>query len=288
VLFRSHAGFKALLFLCSGVFIHACGGNDMFEIGRRGGRHLKIPMICMIIAAAALSGIPPFSGFFSKELILAALAGQPNPIWLAAGLMGAFLTTYYTFRLIFIILLPRGEAQAHAAGHHAAAGYWVMAAPLVILAAVTGVLGFGEQTLGRFLLQGFPGPVPGAGHDTWLPFAALGLAAAAVGLAWFEFGRRGADQVGFVERVAPLRELFSRRWYIDDAYRWLLDNVLYRVFSALCAKNDRNVIDGAVDGLGGALAAAGRILAMVHTGSIQVRLLVVSVVVVLLGLYYFV
>jgi NADH:ubiquinone oxidoreductase subunit 5 (subunit L)/multisubunit Na+/H+ antiporter MnhA subunit len=94
--------------------------------------------------------------------------------------------------------------------------------------------------------------------------------------------------VGFVERVAPLRELFSRRWYIDDAYRWLLDNVLYRVFSALCAKNDRNVIDGAVDGLGGAIAAAGRILAVVHTGSIQVRLLVVSVVVVLLGLYYFV
>ncbi|HSO60064.1 MAG TPA: NADH-quinone oxidoreductase subunit L, partial [Desulfobacterales bacterium] len=69
----THAGFKALLFLCAGVFIHACGGNDMFEIGRRGGRRLKIPMICMIVAAAALSGIPPFSGFFSKELILAAL-----------------------------------------------------------------------------------------------------------------------------------------------------------------------------------------------------------------------
>ena len=63
----THAGFKALLFLCSGVFIHACDGNDMFEIGRRGGRHLKIPMVCMLVAAAALSGIPPFSGFFSKE-----------------------------------------------------------------------------------------------------------------------------------------------------------------------------------------------------------------------------
>jgi NADH-quinone oxidoreductase subunit L len=284
----THAGFKALLFLCAGVFIHACGGNDMFAIGRRGGRHLKIPMICMIIAAAALSGIPPFSGFFSKELILAALAGRPNPIWLTAGLLGAFLTTYYTFRLIFIILFPRGEAQthdAHAGGQHSAAGYRVMAAPLILLAAVTGVLGFGEHAFGRFLLQGFPGPLP---DHAWLPFAALGATAAAVGLAWFEFGRRGADQVGFVERVTPLRELFSRRWYIDDAYRWLLDNVLYRVFSALCAKNDRNVIDGAVDGLGGALAAAGRILAVLHTGSIQFRLLVVSVVVVLLGLYYFV
>ena len=287
----THAGFKALLFLCAGVFIHACGENDMFEIGRRGGRHLKIPMICMIVGAAALSGIPPFSGFFSKELILAALAGRSNPIWLAAGLLGAFLTTYYTFRLIFIILFPRGEAQAHDApadGHHSEAGYRVMAAPLIVLAAVTLVLGFSEHAVGRFLLQGFPGPAPGAGHHAWLPFAALGLAAAAVGLAWFEFGRRGADQVGFVERVAPLRELFSRRWYIDDAYRWLLDNVLYRVFSALCAKNDQNVIDGAVDGRGGSMASAGRILAALHTGSIQFRLLVVSVVVVLLGLYYFV
>jgi hypothetical protein len=64
--------------------------------------------------------------------------------------------------------------------------------------------------------------------------------------------------------------------------------VLYRVFSAFCAKNDQKVIDGAVDGLGGAMAAAGRILAVLHTGSVQFRLLVVSVVVVLLGLYYFV
>jgi NADH:ubiquinone oxidoreductase subunit 5 (subunit L)/multisubunit Na+/H+ antiporter MnhA subunit len=75
--------------------------------------------------------------------------------------------------------------------------------------------------------------------------------------------------VGFVERVAPLRELFSRRWYIDDAYRWLLDNVLYRVFSALCTKNDQKVVDGVVDGLGRAMAAAGRILAVLHTGSVQ-------------------
>ena len=287
----THAGFKALLFLCAGVFIHAYGGNDMFEIGRRGGRRLKTPMICMTVAAAALSGIPPFSGFFSKELILAALAGRPNPIWLAAGLLGAFLTAYYTFRLIFIILFPRGEAQghdAHADGHHSAAGYRVMTAPLIVLAAATGLLGFGEHAFGRFLLLGFPGLAPAAGHHAWLPFAAIGAVAGAVGLAWFEFGRRGADQVGFVERVAPLRELFSRRWYIDDAYRWLLDNVLYRVFSALCAQNDRKVIDGAVDGLGGATAAVGRVLAVLHTGSIQFRLLVVSVVVVLLGLYYFV
>ena len=102
----THAAFKALLFLCSGVFIHAFHTNDMYDIGRHGGRRLKAPMICIVIAAAALSGIPPFSGFFSKELVLGALADLPNPLWLVAGLLGAFLTTYYTFRLIFIILFP--------------------------------------------------------------------------------------------------------------------------------------------------------------------------------------
>jgi len=81
----------------------------VYEISRRGGRRLKTPMACLVIAAAALSGLPPLSGFFSKEAILGALAGIENPVWLAAGLLGVFLTAYYAFRLIFIILFPRGE-----------------------------------------------------------------------------------------------------------------------------------------------------------------------------------
>ena len=60
----------------------------MFDIGRQGGRRLKIPAICTIIAAAALAGLPPLSGFFSKEVILGALADMGNPLWLAAGLLG--------------------------------------------------------------------------------------------------------------------------------------------------------------------------------------------------------
>ena len=72
----THAGFKALLFLCAGVFIHHCGSNDLFVIARAGGRRRKTAMICTIIGAAALAGLPPLSGFFSKELIMAALAGR--------------------------------------------------------------------------------------------------------------------------------------------------------------------------------------------------------------------
>jgi NADH-quinone oxidoreductase subunit L len=285
----THAGFKALLFLCSGVFIHAFHTNDMFEIGRGGGRRLRVPTVCMVVAAAALSGIPPFSGFFSKEMVLGGLAGLSNPIWVAAGLLGAFLTTYYTFRLVFVILIPQAIEPAHAGGHgaHADHGYLPMAVPLVVLAAVTTVLGFGEHALSRFLYAPVGGPTEALPHH-WLPYTAIALTVAAVALAWSEFGRRGAAQVGFVERVPALRELFANRWYIDRAYRWLLDHVVYDVFSRLCARNDQKVIDGAVDGLAESTAAAGGRMSLLHTGMVQYRLMVVFVSLVCLAFYFFV
>ncbi len=287
----AHAAFKALLFLCSGVFIHAFHSNDMYAIGRQGGRRLRVPMACLVIAAAALSGIPPFSGFFSKELILGALADLPNPLWVAAGLLGAFLTTYYTFRLIFIILFPakNGPETVHSQeiNHSRNGGYQAMVWPLMVLAGVTVFLGFGESEIAQFLSSP-SGTKPGAYHHAWLPYAALGLGAAAVLLSWLEFGRRGAAQVGFVDRIEPLHALFSSRWYIDRTYRWLLDHVVYRVFSRLCARNDQKVIDGAVDGLGHATAAAGGLMSILHTGMVQYRLIVVFVSILFMAIYFFV
>jgi NADH-quinone oxidoreductase subunit L len=284
----THAGFKALLFLCSGVFIHLFHTNDVYAIGRQGGRSLRAPTICLIVAAAALSGIPPFSGFFSKELILGALADLPNPLWVAAGLLGAFLTSYYTFRLIFIILFPAldGPETVHAqgSGRHHDGGYQAMAWPLVILAGVTVFLGWGEGAIAQFLSMPL-GVKQGGLHHPWLPYTATALTVSAIILAWLEFGRRGAEQVGFVERMAPVQALFSNRWYIDRGYRWLLDHIVYRVFSRLCTRNDQKVIDGAVDGLGGATAAAGGLMSALHAGMLQYRLLVVLVSIVSLAIY---
>jgi NADH-quinone oxidoreductase subunit L len=149
----THAAFKSLLFLCSGVWIHYYETNDIFDIAARQGRRLKIPMICLVLAAASLSGIPPLSGFFSKETILNALAECHNPIWLIAGLVGAFFTPYYAFRAIFIILSPSKAVKARVAdkGHPSpstaanqqhAATYWIMAVPLLILACIAVGLGF--------------------------------------------------------------------------------------------------------------------------------------------------
>ena len=105
----THAGFKALLFLCAGVFIHHFGTNDFFVMSKDGGRKLLIPMVTVTIGALALSGIFPFSGFFSKEAVLGQLWTLDNKLWVGLGLFGAFLTAYYTFRVIFVMLFPRPD-----------------------------------------------------------------------------------------------------------------------------------------------------------------------------------
>ena len=292
----THAGFKALLFLCSGIFIHTYESNDMFEIGRQGGRRLKTPMICMVVAAAALSGLPPFSGFFSKELILAQLAGLNNPIWLAAGLMGVFLTTYYAFRLIFVILFPKktgdekaGEDIASTHGHEEASRHYrVMAWPLIILAAITLVLGFCQKMLQFFLTGGPLGMEElGGNHHAWLLYAALGLAAVGLILAWVEFGRGKAGQIGFAERIPAVKTLFLQRWYLDRMYRRLLDVVIYRGISNVCTKNDNRVIDGSIHAVSEGTVRSGRMISHLHRSMIQYKLMVIFVVLLFLVLYFF-
>ena len=278
----THAGFKALLFLCSGVVIHTLDTNDMFEIARKRGRRLKLAMVCMTLAAAALSGIPPLSGFFSKESILVALAGLDNPIWLAAGLLGAFLTAYYAFRLIFIILFPRSELAEPEAEHGTGTA---MGSALVILAAATLGLGFAEAPLARFL-SGDPAAAHAGAHLPWLPYAGIGLAAGGLLLAWFEFGRPAADQKGFVERVPALEALFANRWYIDAFYARMVSRLVDSGVAWLCAKTDQRVIDAGLDAASRNLIRSSGVLSTLQSGMIQHRLLVLFAVVVMLGLYF--
>jgi NADH-quinone oxidoreductase subunit L len=294
----THAGFKALLFLCSGVFIHEFETNDFFEMGKYGGRGLKVPMVCITLAAAALSGLPPLSGFFSKEAIMGGLAGLHNPVWLWAGLLGAFLTAYYSFRLIFAILFPNkiekahhgehgGHGHGHDGGHHHAGIYWVMAWPLIILASLTLVLGFFQTPLENFLVGHHGGGEAHGGHHAWLLYVAVGLALSGVGLAWLEFGRKGASQVGFIEKVEPISALFANRWYIDHFYRRFLDYFIYGIVSNLFTRNDRRVIDGGIDGICRATVGSGWALSFLQSGMLQYNLMVMFAVLALVALYFF-
>ncbi len=284
----THAGFKALLFLCSGVFIHKYETNDVYELSNFGARRMMVPIVCIVLGTAALSGIPPLSGYYSKEAIMASLGGLPNPVWMAAGLSGVFLTGYYSFRVIFILLSPRKMPDGgHPTSdtHHPS-----MSWPLIILAAITLVLGWFETPIKDFLLGGSmdaaPTPSPGSEALAWVPWTALGLAVAGLALAWFEFGRKSASQIGFVERIPPLYRLFAERWYIDHFYRLLVNLVVDRGISRLFWQNDNKVIDGGIDELCEGTIEGGRIVAFLQTGMIQYRLLAIFAVMVLLAVYF--
>jgi NADH-quinone oxidoreductase subunit L len=280
----THAGFKALLFLCSGVWVHLYETNDVYEISRRGGRRLKTPMICLVIAAAALSGLPPLSGFFSKEVILAALAGTRNPAWLAAGLLGVFLTAYYAFRVIFIILFPRQEEKKGQHHHGIGAFYWAMGCPLILLTGVTLLLGFLETPLREFLSRSTAARLDG--DHAWLPFTSVGLAILGVGMAWFEFGRRVAPQVGFAERIPPLRELFTQRWYLDHAYQRFVNIIIDGFFSKTCTENEDRVINDSIDGFCHFTLDSGHLLSFLQSGKLRYNLIVMFAALALVALYF--
>jgi NADH-quinone oxidoreductase subunit L len=280
----THAGFKASLFLCSGIWVHLYETNDVFEISRRNGRRLKTPMVCLIIAAAALSGLPPLSGFFSKEVILVSLADLTNPLWLAAGVLGVFLTPYYAFRLVFIILFPRQEVREEPSPHGARTHYWAMGLPLLILTGVTLILGFLEAPLRNFLSAGVTSYR--VGDLAWLTYICVGLAAMGVGVAWFEFGRRSATQIGFVERIPPLRNLFAYNWYLDHLYRKLADIVIDGIFSRGCSKNEDKVINEGIDGFSRFTLDSSRFFSLLQSGKLRYNLIVMFGALALVALYF--
>ena len=302
----THAGFKALLFLTSGIFIHHFHTNDMRIIGKQGGRKLKIPMVCMTIGALALAGVFPFSGFFSKEAILTVLAAQPSKIWYAAGLFGAVLTAYYSFRLIFHLLCPKGgieeahhhdehadSGHEHEGGHHAFA-FWAMAVPVMILAGVSVVLGFTEHTLEHFLLRSIHLPGELAAHAAHVVKVAaetaggahnaheisetmltiLGVSAGLLGItvAWFEYGRKGASQKGFLSYFPAVWKLFDLRWFLDIFYRRGLDTFMYAGLTSLFTMNDRRIIDGGIDGMCVFTEGSGRLFSFLQSGMLQFNL----------------
>ena len=281
----THAGFKALLFLCAGAFIHHFHTNDMFEMGERNARAMRVPMLTLMIGGAALAGIWPFSGFFSKEMIFARLAGLHNPFWLAAGMLGAFLTAYYTFRMMFIVNAPplryRKPPSAGTSTPPA------MVVVLIILAAVTCGLGFFQDSLTHFLVRvGGQAAASESGHAAMLITATLGLSLTGALLAWYEFGRADSPRTGFVDRLPGLANFFNQRWFLDRLYRWFVDTIIYRGFSFLCAQNDNKVIDGSVHALARGTLKTGHWLAHLHETFIHKRLMTMMAVLFFLLIFF--
>ncbi|MDH4348877.1 MAG: NADH-quinone oxidoreductase subunit L [Gemmatimonadota bacterium] len=266
----THAGFKALLFLSAGIFIHHAHSNDMREIAGHQPGSQRAGVIGLLAGSLALAGVIPFAGYFSKEAVLAAMGEHAGTAVLALAYATAGLTAYYSFRMVFLTLRggsahsPAHDAGAHASGH--GQGETAMAAPVLVLAALTLVLGW----LGHwFAVRLSPGAEEhgalafGAG-----PLTALSLAAAGIALAWLEYGRSGAPRTGFVERMPALRDFFATNWYLDRLYGATVVR-LANALSRAARWNDQTVLDGAGDGFGAATVGGGRLLARLQSGYVQ-------------------
>jgi NADH-quinone oxidoreductase subunit L len=282
----THAFFKALLFLCAGSVIHAVGTNDITEMG---GLRKFMPRTywTMLIGGLSLAGFPLFSGFWSKDEVLAATATGAGPILLAFGVITVFLTAFYTFRMFFLTFhgafrgpvaaavevgvgeshVEHIEAETHAGGLHESDGF--MTIPLIILAVPAALIGLWGSPLLNYGFQRF---LEGANYETIEPnlvLATLGAVLAIIGIAaaWMWYGARAYVTEPLL-RFGGAYQVLSRRYYIDELYMWLIDKLAIAVGFALSAF-DRGILDQVGNGLASAIARAGSVLRTMQTGRVQ-------------------
>lgn len=282
----THAFFKALLFLGSGSVIHAVGGQQ--DIRMMGGLRRKLPItwFTFLIGCLAIAGIPPLSGFFSKDSILLA-AYQNNPVLYGIGVLTAGLTAFYMFRLLFITFSGsfRGTEDQSKHLHESPAA---MTIPLVLLAILSVVGGFvgipeifvaGGDKLSAFL-SADPVRIPvqefHIEHSTeyMLMGITTGLALIAILIAWSRYGKYREEK-----RNAASRFL-ENKWYVDELY----DAVIVRPVNKLSSFADRYLerygIDSIVNGFGRLVQYTGRQMRWLQSGQVgsYVLLMVISMV----------
>jgi len=274
----THAFFKGLLFLCAGSVIHALGGEQ--GMNKMGGLRRKLPITfwTMFIATLAIAAVPPFSGYFSKDLILEA-AYDSGHSWLwFLGVITAGLTSFYMFRLIFMTFFGESRVDSEKE-HHLHESPAVMAIPLIVLAILATVGGWvnlpGGLLWGNAFVR-FLTPAVGAfkpiveASPTSLSLAASIASALGIALAYLFYLRLPGVPMLLAWRLKDLYNLLLNKYYIDQLYNfivtrplfWVSDNVLNRAI-------DSFVIDGAADGAGLAVRTSGQIARRAETGNVQ-------------------
>jgi NADH-quinone oxidoreductase subunit L len=258
----THGIFKALLFLAAGAVIHAVGTNDIFAMG---GLWRRMPQttIVFVVGTLSLAGIPFFGGFFSKEEILGGVlvGGFPTPF--AMLLLGAFLTAFYMFRVVFITFFgvpaPAAHAGAHDGAPHVHDAPPFMALPLWILAA----LAVGIGLLAPYVSWQAEFEAPG-----WVTVAAIAVAVAGIALAYLVYQRRAISADALATVFAPIRAAALQRFWIDDIfagiYRWLM-----LPFSSLVGWIDRYFVDGILNVLSAWTLFAGSAIRRIQSGRAQ-------------------
>ncbi len=237
----THAMFKALLFLGAGSIIHAVHSNEMKDMGGLR-KYMPITHITFLIACLAIAGIPPFSGFFSKDEILAAcFSYSPIMGWVMTVI--AAMTAFYMFRLYYGIFWGKNneEAYAHHTPHESPL---VMSFPLMFLAAVTVVVGVaGYYFFGSFISS--DGQAYHIHLDMTVAITSVVIAVLSIALATFMYkGEKQPVADKLAKQFSGLYKAAYNRFYIDEVYMFVTHKIIFRCISTPIAWFDRHVVDG--------------------------------------------
>ena len=234
----THAMFKALLFLGAGCIIHAVHSNEMSAMGGLR-KYMPITHITFLIACLAISGIPPFSGFFSKdEILTAAFAYMPAMGWIMTAI--AAMTAFYMFRLYFGIFWGTENKELHAE-HTPHEAPLTMTFPLMFLAVVTCFAGF--IPFGHFV------SADNMVYDIHLDWNVAGtsiiIAVASIFLATYMYiGERQPKADALAEKFQKLHRWAYKRFYLDEVYQFVTHRIIFAHISKPIAKFDRRIVDG--------------------------------------------
>jgi NADH-quinone oxidoreductase subunit L len=287
----THAFFKALLFLGAGSVIHSVHSNNMSEMGGLR-KHMPRTFWTYLIGSLALAGVPPLSGFFSKDELIAA-AYHDHTYWLMVVLLvGAAFTAFYTMRMVWLTFF--GEFRGHGHPHESPLN---MTGPLMVLAAATvfvGWLGFGPTGAPYFdwVWIGHPEKVEPV---WWIAGLSVLIVAAGVALAYRIYAKPYELEREPMRELGPVYTLLERKYYLDDIYmkgivrpiqyqlaaavnwfnRQVLDGIVHtfawlaKRLSGLVNLIDRYVIDGAVNGVAEGAGETGGLLRYIQSGNVQ-------------------
>jgi NADH-quinone oxidoreductase subunit L len=277
----THAFFKACLFLGAGSVIHALGGAQ--DITKMGGLARKIPItfVTFAVATAAIAGIPPLAGFFSKDEILwFALASERggSSFLFALAALTALLTAFYMFRLLWLTFFGASRMDA-ATERHVHESPPSMTGVLVVLAVLSAIGGF--LALPHYLepLLPLPAVQPALEHaETMVVFVSVALAAAGLAGAVFFFGGNAERADAMRKRFPGLHRVLSGKYFVDEAYDTFIGRPLNwiseRVFLDI---GDRLLLDGSLNGLAALARRSAGALGRVQTGNLQLYALLVLV-----------
>jgi NADH-quinone oxidoreductase subunit L len=257
----THAMFKALLFLGAGSVIHFIHSNEMKDMGGLR-KYLPVTHITFLVACLAISGIPPFAGFFSKEEILFA-ASQHNQVVYWIGLITSGLTAFYMFRLYFSIFWNKATPSLPEKSH--GEGGFVMILPLILLALGAAFAGF--IPFGNFVTSDGK-PFEPVSH--W-QFSILPVALGLIGIfmAWQMYKKESNLPDKIAASFGGFYKAAYNKFYFDELYLFITKKIVFNLIGRPAAWFDRNIVNGLVNATGNTTEKVSTKIKGIQSGKVQ-------------------